>query len=158
MSLVVICYLICWIPITVNFIAVAVTQNRRFFHDYHPLFGFIFHTLTLIATHLNTAIDPLIYAYRIKEVREGIKKMFKYLQRVDSELSQNSATTNVTVSWFNFQWFLMVSLWLHNYQENKIKKISLNLCDFFQPKHLQDVFERSLAQSRSIDINVLATT
>lgn len=63
MSLVVISYLICWMPITLNFIMVAFTQNRRFFHDFNEKFGFVFHTLTLIATHLNTGNDRLSIIY-----------------------------------------------------------------------------------------------
>lgn len=116
MSLVVISYLICWMPITLNFIMVAFTQNRRFFHDFNEKFGFVFHTLTLIATHLNTgnnclsiiaqyltsnytAIDPLIYAYRIKEVREGIKRLFhcQNQTQVVARQTRNSSSTIVSV-------------------------------------------------------------
>lgn len=63
-------------PITFKFLIVAITKNRRFFRDYSLTFNLAYDFIIYIAIHLNSAIDPLIYGYRIKKVRDAIKKFF----------------------------------------------------------------------------------
>lgn len=93
MSLVVGSFLICWMPITLNFLVVAVTMNRHFFYEYNATLGYAFGFLTVVATHLNSAIDPLIYSYRMKKVRNAIKNLFS--KRPANE-SKNSSSFKIS--------------------------------------------------------------
>lgn len=75
-SMVIASFLICWMPITVNFLAVALTQDRHFFYNYNPTFGYVFGFISVVATHLNSAIDPLIYSHRMKGSWTVVKRVF----------------------------------------------------------------------------------
>lgn len=103
MWLIIISYLVCWMPVTVSFITVAITRKRHFFFEYNELFGMVFHIVAVIATHLNSVIDSVIYAYRIKEVRDEIKKMFQCRvllrnRNQESSVTNESALTKNVVS------------------------------------------------------------
>lgn len=78
-------FIICWTPVTINFLVVAITKNRQYFQD-HGLLNF-FHVFSVCATHFNSAIDPIIYAYRIKDVRDTMKNLFRGNQ--DDDISTN---------------------------------------------------------------------
>lgn len=75
MFLIIISYLIFWMPITINFTAVIASGNRRFIRDISETLGLIFECISVLALHLNLVINPVIYAYQMKEVRDGINKL-----------------------------------------------------------------------------------
>lgn len=85
-------FIISWTPLTVNFLVVAVTRNRQFFQDNGPLR--IFHIFSICAAHFNSAIDPIIYAYRIKDIRETLKKFLGCNREIEAT-SRTSQTGNV---------------------------------------------------------------
>lgn len=75
MLLIIISYLVFWMPITINFTAVIVSGNRSFIRDISETFGLIFECISVLALHLNMVINPMIYAYQLNEVRDGINKL-----------------------------------------------------------------------------------
>lgn len=90
-SLVIGSFLICWMPITLNFLIVAFSKNRHFLYDYNPTFGYTFGFISVVATHMNSAIDPLIYSYRMEKVWDVAKHVFICESPVEN--SQNSLST-----------------------------------------------------------------
>lgn len=76
MLLVIISFVISWMPLTLSFLIVVVTKKPRFLRDFNETMGLFFHCISLIATHLNMVLDPLIYTYRIKEIQDGFKELF----------------------------------------------------------------------------------
>lgn len=77
MSLIVGTFLSCWMPTTIYFLYLASTKHRIPYAPFNPSLELIFVAISLIATHLNSAIDPLIYAYRMKEFRDAITRLIK---------------------------------------------------------------------------------
>lgn len=73
-------------PITLNFLVVAITRKYVSSDFSQVSVGLLLLGVALTGTHLNSAIDPLIYAYRMKEVRVAIKKLLKCesLEEVES--------------------------------------------------------------------------
>lgn len=65
LSLVVLSFLICWLPMTISAFTASLAKDREP-SDY-------IHKISIFLSHFNSAIDPLIYAYRIKTVREALK-------------------------------------------------------------------------------------
>lgn len=63
-------FIICWLPMTVSYFLYAVI-DQKFTQDILDVFT--------ILSHFNSAIDPLIYAYRITDVRKTIKTLFMCL-------------------------------------------------------------------------------
>lgn len=103
--MIVVSFLICWFPIAVHFIGEAVTKNwifyKKFFKNHVPKgldheLGLIFRSISIVITILNSLIDPLIYTFRMKEVRNGVKKLFtaKIFERhrPDEDLNLNDLT------------------------------------------------------------------
>ena len=66
-------FIVLWTPGIVSLFIIAVTGNREFPLDILQL--------STILVHLNSAIDPIIYACRMKNVREVYCKIFKINQR-----------------------------------------------------------------------------
>lgn len=58
----------------INFFMVALTRNSLLFQTNSLLRAF--HNFSICAAHFNSAINPFIYAYRIKDVRETVKMMY----------------------------------------------------------------------------------
>lgn len=90
MSYVIGSFLLCWMPITLYFLAIALTENRLILISLNDTFAYVLHVVSILATHMNSAIDPIIYAYQMKQVRSGIKKIFK----LESLTQAVSSTTN----------------------------------------------------------------
>lgn len=101
MLLVMISFLISWMPLTLSFLFVVVTKKPRFLRDINETFGFGFHCFALAATHLNMVLDPLIYTFRIKEIRDGLKELFKWNidRRNNLPYSIQSQNSNGTYCW-----------------------------------------------------------
>lgn len=81
MTLIIGSFIVCWMPITIMFLVVGLTNNPQYswnsynieskFTDYYP---YIF---CAAATFLSSAINPLIYAFRMKDIRDAVKNLFK---------------------------------------------------------------------------------
>lgn len=65
-------YFILWVPGTISFLIMAITNNRNF---HKPTLE-----ISTILVHVNSAIDPLIYAYRMRKVREALRQLFNCYQ------------------------------------------------------------------------------
>lgn len=69
--------MICWTPGALKFFAISVTRNPYFMYDYFGAdYGVYFCVFAFTASCMNSAIDPLIYAWRMKEIREGMTNLF----------------------------------------------------------------------------------
>lgn len=53
MMLIIITFLVSWMPLTIHFTAVSVSQNSRLLRDVNETFGFVMYNIALMATHLN---------------------------------------------------------------------------------------------------------
>lgn len=62
-------FIILWTPGITSLCVIAITQSR--YYNLHVL------ELSAMLVHLNSAIDPLIYAYRMRHIREALHKLFK---------------------------------------------------------------------------------
>lgn len=68
-------FIIFWTPLTIMGTIVAFKRDSHYFdNDESARIWFMF---AACAAHFNSAIDPVIYAYRIKDVRVIIKRLFK---------------------------------------------------------------------------------
>lgn len=74
-----------WTPITIIFFVVGFSENDRIIQEN----GFLqkFYVLSMFIAHLNSVLNPIIYAYRIKDIRENLKKIFK-CNKNSSNMSQ----------------------------------------------------------------------
>lgn len=83
LALVAVTFLVLWTPGIICLFIIAFTKNREF-----PLDAL---QLATILVHLNAAIDPIIYAYRMNNIRDQLKKVLKFYKRdVTSEGSSSS--------------------------------------------------------------------
>jgi hypothetical protein len=71
-------FLIAWMPGVISVLIVAITKDRNFSK------GMI--ELSAVLVHLNTAADPLIYAYRMKSIRRAMKRVFRF--KVDKNMNE----------------------------------------------------------------------
>lgn len=76
--LIILSFVICWMPMAINFVIVIVAKDPKFLRNFHETFEFVFYAVAYIAIQLNMIVDPMIYAYRVKEVRDSIKQFFNF--------------------------------------------------------------------------------
>ncbi|CRL01068.1 CLUMA_CG014330, isoform A [Clunio marinus] len=69
LSMIVGTFVVLWTPGIVCFFVMAATQNRNISEDVMEL--------TKSCLSLNAALDPLIYAYRMKNIRKAMNNLFK---------------------------------------------------------------------------------
>lgn len=68
-------FILFWTPLTIVGVVVAYKRDSHYFdNDESARIWFMF---SASAAHLNSAIDPVIYAYRIKEVRVLVQRTFR---------------------------------------------------------------------------------
>lgn len=67
-------FLICWIPLAANFITKLIAGKNG--ASGSTADGKLVDFFCYCAVHFNSAIDPLIYAYRIRDVRMAIRRSF----------------------------------------------------------------------------------
>lgn len=91
MSLIIGSFLLCWTPFVAYFLLVVITGDRNIFQD--SIYGKLFRVFAVCLSHMNPVVDPLLYAYRMKEVRDGIKKIFKCQK---SETNQPKSITSAS--------------------------------------------------------------
>lgn len=84
LSMVVGSFLVLWVPMTISYFAFAVIRDRKFNEEVLDI--------CMILSHFNSAIDPLIYAYRIKDVREALKGLFRCSRRSCTTVNETSST------------------------------------------------------------------
>lgn len=68
-------FILCWTPITVLDMIIAYTRDLTIF-DGNAVSRNCF-MFSVCAAHFNSAIDPIIYAYRIKDVRVTIRNILR---------------------------------------------------------------------------------
>jgi adenosine receptor A2b len=79
-------FLILWLPGILSLFIMAITKNRDFHIDILEL--------STILVHLNSAIDPIIYAYRMRNIREALNQFFKCCKRSNKIHNQSSLSSN----------------------------------------------------------------
>lgn len=86
LALIVGTFIVLWLPGIVSLFIIPITENRSFSQDYLEL--------TIFLVHVNAAIDPLIYAYRMKNMRDGLRDLFKCYVRKKLISSNDSNTVS----------------------------------------------------------------
>jgi hypothetical protein len=64
-------FIICYTPMYLNFIISMISKNDKFFHQNSYLR--IFHLFSICIAHFNSVVNPFIYAYKIKPIRDRMK-------------------------------------------------------------------------------------
>jgi 7 transmembrane receptor (rhodopsin family) len=64
-------FILCWGPFLFALLVVSYTEDIFFF--YKSEFRLTFYVFAICFAHLNSAVNPFIYAYRMKNVREKMK-------------------------------------------------------------------------------------
>jgi hypothetical protein len=91
LSLIVGTFLLLWSPAMLLYLVMALTKNR----EIPPIFFSILKRLI----ELNAAVDPFIYAYRTRNIREALKRLFacnKLRESVSDESNPNTASSRKT--------------------------------------------------------------
>ena len=76
-------FIVAWSPTVIICFVISITENRSVHHGFLMVGGMM--------VHMNSAIDPLIYAYRMNNVRKALKNFFKCGKTTDS--AQNSSSS-----------------------------------------------------------------
>lgn len=77
-------FIILWTPGIISLFVMALTENREFPLDILEL--------STILVHFNASLDPLIYAYRMRNIREALKKIFKCGKRSEQRPTSSNST------------------------------------------------------------------
>ncbi|CRL01067.1 CLUMA_CG014327, isoform A [Clunio marinus] len=89
-------FILLWTPGMVGFLFFAISKNREIQEDILEI------AKSLV--HLNSAIDPLIYAYRMKNIRDALKVLFKFCRNDDltniTTLNDRKTSLNISVNIF----------------------------------------------------------
>lgn len=67
LSMAVSSFLICWLPVTLAFFDLAIEEDRSINEKIW--------NLCIIVSHFHSGLYPLIYAYRIRDVRNALKSV-----------------------------------------------------------------------------------
>lgn len=78
-ALVVGTYVICWAPMTINFFIVAFKGDPELFQK-DPILQF-YNKISMCAAHFSSAVNPFIYAYRVKDIRDTFKEVLQSCRR-----------------------------------------------------------------------------
>lgn len=88
MSLVIGSFLISWMPISFFFIFIVIYGNTSIEVESNARRHL--RMAAIMMTHFNSAIDVFIYAYRMKEVRDALKSLFRFSRpNVNSEVTSS---------------------------------------------------------------------
>lgn len=77
-------FIVLWMPGIISLFIMALTGNREFPLDILEL--------STILVHFNASLDPLIYAYRMRNIREALKKIFKCGKRGEQLPTSSNST------------------------------------------------------------------
>lgn len=88
--------MICWIPLAIKNLVEYILDRETIFYGKDHTWHTILKNFCYLAVHINAAIDPVILAYRIKDVRNAIKRVLRY--RYQSKTLQDTADMSVVKS------------------------------------------------------------
>lgn len=80
-------YIFCWSPTLIKFYVAVFTDFGD--SSYFVLLSHFARDISNLAAHFNSALNPIIYAYRIASIRKGIKTIFKLGQCGEIEFSED---------------------------------------------------------------------
>lgn len=86
LSLIVVSFIVCWLPMTISFFVFGFKKDRGFTEEILDV--------CIILSHFNSAIDPLIYAYRIKDIRETVKSFLRCERLVENTIVRYNDGSN----------------------------------------------------------------
>lgn len=66
-------YVICYGPVTINLLLLVLTQDLQFFGRHWLMQDY--YMMAVCLSNFNSAINPFIYAYRVKDVRDTLKEV-----------------------------------------------------------------------------------
>lgn len=92
MSLVVGSYVLCWIPATIYFLFV-IAREELLKLEVRTNYNYAYYTQLAVTTYVNTLADPLIYASRVKEVRDVTKNLGSFLFKSKKSNSNANSKT-----------------------------------------------------------------
>ncbi|KAG5675405.1 hypothetical protein PVAND_005313 [Polypedilum vanderplanki] len=81
---IVIIFLLCWIPL--HIINITTSLNPNIVIEHYVI------QLAILAHHFSVALNPVLYAFRIEEVRETVLKIFKKKRGKFYSIPQNEST------------------------------------------------------------------
>lgn len=90
MLLVIGSFILCWIPFAICVVIKTVGN------DSNSSFAKVVETFCLCATHWNASIDPVIYAYRIKDIREAIKNTLRCATKKEDKNQMRSDSSMIS--------------------------------------------------------------
>lgn len=100
-------FIILWLPGIISCFIISITKDRSFPADMMEL--------SIVLVHLNAAVDPLIYAYRMNNIKEALKNLFTLKKHQKTNLAY-------TLS-YSQQRSVRLSLQMSPSSENKLKPI-----------------------------------
>lgn len=65
--MIVMSFLLCWTPVCVSYFVIALTGDRS--ADQNIL------NIYTIVLHLNATLDPIIYAFRVKDIQKAFRRL-----------------------------------------------------------------------------------
>lgn len=96
MLLVIGSFIICWIPLFINYLVKLTSKGDQVSHTVEEKSNYKFiEFFCYCAVHYNSAIDPIIYAYRIKDVQSAIKRTLGYQHQAALQLDANPTISSL---------------------------------------------------------------
>jgi hypothetical protein len=77
---------LCWLPLAIYFVLKSTVTGPNYSE-----FSIFIDAFCFCATHYNSAIDPIIYAYRMKNIRNAIKRTLRCGQDTPEDQMQSSS-------------------------------------------------------------------
>lgn len=120
MAMIIGSYLVCWMPMTLCLLGITITGDYH--HEYLGLSrtsSDYLHTSFFFMAYLNSAIDPLIYVHRMRQVKRFAQRFFMCARIVEVQ-------TSITSDW-SFRLSCKDLLWLFeakSCEDSKIKYFS----------------------------------
>lgn len=83
-------FILLWTPGIASIFMISITGDRGFYHD---MLG-----LSAVLVHFNAALDPIIYAYRMNNIREALNGFCSGSKTHDGSNNNMSVTRQSTQS------------------------------------------------------------
>lgn len=98
-------FVICWLPYTIRIFVEFVTNENHFLQDklydiygeHGKYYGKLVRSLVYHLTLLNSVFDPLIYFFRMREIRHAVKVLFCGRENLSSPSMKLSSSTKTSV-------------------------------------------------------------
>lgn len=87
-AIIFVCFAICWIPAQLVLFIVGLTENINFFDVWYLK---LVHVMAICLAHFNSAINPLVFAYRMENIRVIMKKVLGIKSRNDASSKPSRA-------------------------------------------------------------------